>query len=70
MADKELTGKEVKAELARLAIKAANLASKFEGDKLVKLNIGVGLLNHAQGIADSDKTKANRILAKVKSLIK
>lgn len=67
---KELIGKALKVEISRAAIKIGSKARQADADGLGKLNIALGLVNHAQGLVNVDDTKANRLLSLAKGLLK
>lgn len=72
MAEKkdDLRGKQLTVEIARIALKIASKARRAKPDELGKLNIAIGLVNHAQGLVNIDDTKAARLLSMTKGIVK
>ena len=67
---KPLEGKGLKIELSRIALKIASRARRKKTDEFPRLNIALGLINHAQNLVGVDATKARRLLTSAKSLVK
>lgn len=67
--NEDLKGERLLKELGRVMVRLGREAVKADNEQKLNLTIASNMLNHAQGLAGIDDTRARRILGQVRRLI-